>query len=187
MTGLLTGSPHVRRHRRKRPPTEEVSLNLAAMLDMAFQLLAFFILTFRPNPVEGQIALNLPAAEREARPDDPPRRVDPGPGFEAGAKTLTVTVAASKNGQVASVRVGLAKLFDGPLKEHRLQQLHRRLKEVFSVHDAFDQVVLRVETNLNYGELMKIVEVCTMQKMSNGKLVNKISFVEVPEDRKSVV
>ena len=30
------------------------------MLDMAFQLLTFFILTFRPAPIEGQISLRLP-------------------------------------------------------------------------------------------------------------------------------
>ena len=30
------------------------------MLDMAFQLLTFFILTFRTVPVEGQINLRLP-------------------------------------------------------------------------------------------------------------------------------
>ncbi len=46
--------------RRKRHNQSEVELNLAAMLDMAFQLLTFFILTFRPAPVEGQISLRLP-------------------------------------------------------------------------------------------------------------------------------
>ncbi len=30
------------------------------MLDMAFQLLAFFVLTFRQAPLEGQISLRLP-------------------------------------------------------------------------------------------------------------------------------
>ncbi len=45
---------------KKHRSSEEVQLNLAAMLDMAFQLLAFFILTFRPSPVEGQLLLNLP-------------------------------------------------------------------------------------------------------------------------------
>ena len=30
--------------------SEGVELNVTAMLDMAFQLLAFFILTFRPGP-----------------------------------------------------------------------------------------------------------------------------------------
>ena len=48
------------RRRRKRRSQSEVELNLAAMLDMAFQLLAFFVLTFRPPPLEGQISLRLP-------------------------------------------------------------------------------------------------------------------------------
>ncbi len=43
------------RKKKKRRSQSEVELNLAAMLDMAFQLLAFFILTFRPAPLEGQI------------------------------------------------------------------------------------------------------------------------------------
>ena len=44
----------------RRKKQEGVELNLAAMLDMAFQLLTFFILTFRPAPVEGQVDLLLP-------------------------------------------------------------------------------------------------------------------------------
>ena len=47
------------RHKKKRHQ-DDVELNLTAMLDMAFQLLAFFILTFRPSPVEGQIMLRMP-------------------------------------------------------------------------------------------------------------------------------
>ena len=46
--------------KRKRRSQSDVELNLAAMLDMAFQLLTFFILTFRPAPIEGQISLRLP-------------------------------------------------------------------------------------------------------------------------------
>ena len=61
------------RRRKKRRSQSEVELNLAAMLDMAFQLLTFFILTFRPAPIEGQISLRLP----------PPQARDVGQG---GAK-----------------------------------------------------------------------------------------------------
>ncbi len=49
-----------KRRGRKSDPPAEVELNMAAMLDMAFQLLAFFILTFRPSPVESQISLRMP-------------------------------------------------------------------------------------------------------------------------------
>ena len=45
---------------RKHKKDENVELNVTAMLDMAFQLLAFFILTFKPPPGEDQIYLKLP-------------------------------------------------------------------------------------------------------------------------------
>src|SRR5580693_6470401 len=102
----------MRRHKRKRASQEEVVLNLAAMLDMAFQLLAFFILTFRPAPVEGQINLNLPPPVpiAQQKPEDKPD--DGGVGI-AAAHTLTIRIVAAGNGQVASISVGLAKLFEG--------------------------------------------------------------------------
>ncbi|AWM41368.1 Biopolymer transport protein ExbD/TolR [Gemmata obscuriglobus] len=50
------------RHTRKRTGTDfvEPELPITPMLDMSFQLLAFFILTFKPAPTEGQIMLSLP-------------------------------------------------------------------------------------------------------------------------------
>jgi biopolymer transport protein ExbD len=169
----------MRRHKRKRPQTEEVTLNLAAMLDMAFQLLAFFILTFKPNPVEGQINLNLPPPVPIMDQTKPTEEADSDGTGQAAAKTLTITVVSAGNGQVASVTVGLAKLFDGPFEEGRRRQLDRRLKDVFAIEGTFDQVLLRVGKSLDYGELMKIIDVCTAQKMADGKPVNKISFVEL--------
>ena len=53
------------RHKHKRQGTDfvEPDLPITPMLDMSFQLLAFFIMTFRPAPTEGQIALTLPKEE----------------------------------------------------------------------------------------------------------------------------
>src|SRR5260221_426320 len=171
------------RRRKKRRQQPDVALNLAAMLDMAFQLLAFFILTFRPAPVEGQIELMLPparliegaTAERKQVPDPGERPVaDP-------AKTLSITIRSAENGQVASVTVGMVKTFDGPLDTGKLGQFDRRLKQVFAIEEAFDQVLLQVGKSLNYGELMKLVEVCTRQRMADGTKVTKISFIEFEE------
>jgi biopolymer transport protein ExbD len=166
--------------RRKRSGPEEVTLNLAAMLDMAFQLLAFFILTFKPNPVEAQIKLNLPVSVSDPilNPVDQPQVDDP---QQVGARTLSLTIVAAPDGRVASISVGFQKLCDGPLDPARLRRLDRRLKEVFGIPGAFDQVLVRVGKHLHYGELMKVIDVCTRQKLSDGTAVNKISFVEVPE------
>jgi biopolymer transport protein ExbD len=52
-------------HKPKRQGTDfvEPDLPITPMLDMSFQLLAFFIMTFKPAPTEGQIALTLPKDE----------------------------------------------------------------------------------------------------------------------------
>ena len=43
------------------------------MLDMTFQLLFFFVITFKPTPIEGQIALYLPREKgAETQRDAPP-------------------------------------------------------------------------------------------------------------------
>jgi hypothetical protein len=39
--------------------------------------------------------------------------------------------------------------------------------------------VIRVAPNLRYEELMKVIDVCTRQKMADGQLLRKISFVEM--------
>lgn len=46
----------------RKPVTDlvEPDLPITPMLDMSFQLLAFFIMTFRPSPTEGQIAISIP-------------------------------------------------------------------------------------------------------------------------------
>ncbi len=50
------------RRRRYRPGApEDVQFPAAPMLDMAFQLLAFFLITFRAPSAETHLELNLPA------------------------------------------------------------------------------------------------------------------------------
>jgi biopolymer transport protein ExbD len=171
----------MRRRQRKRE-NEEVSLNLAAMLDMAFQLLAFFILTFKPSPAEAELKLNLPDPNRSRIVEADDLLVpNPLPG-ENGARSLSLTIVADRNGQVTSVSVGFAKLFDGPLDAPRLRQLDRRLKEIFAIAGApFDQVLVRVDRKLHYGDLMRIIDVCTRQKTADGSELEKISFAELPE------
>lgn len=50
------------RHRVKDKPQMEVALGrvVVPMLDMSFQILFFFIITFNPNALEGQMTMNLP-------------------------------------------------------------------------------------------------------------------------------
>ena len=88
--------------RRKKRGQQEVELNMASMLDMAFQLLSFFILTFHPPPLEGQISLRLPLAKVVSNPTgkNEAGNQDKTPVDIKGVNTLTITVSAKKDGEI---------------------------------------------------------------------------------------
>jgi biopolymer transport protein ExbD len=163
--------------KKRRHSQADVELNVTAMLDMAFQLLTFFILTFRPAPIEGQITLRLP----------PPQAVvvvkegqKPGQDFNnknpvQGVNTLTISVFADpKTGAIQSLGVG-----ETPVTG--LAALAGKLKEVFAdPGNPFDQVIIQVSDACRYDELMKVVDICTHQVLPDGQKLSKLSFVEVP-------
>ena len=163
------------RHRKKRSK-EDVTLNLAAMLDMAFQLLTFFILTFKPAPVEGQVSLRLPpphalnAGGKQAAGDNDANH-DP----VKGDKTLVVTALGNNRGELA----GLA-LNETPVAG--LGDLAAGLKKILADPDnTFDQVIVQVGSELHYDSLMKVVEICAAQTKADGTpAITKLSFVENP-------
>lgn len=172
-----------RRHKR-RHLSGDVELNLAAMLDMAFQLLTFFILTFRPSPMEGQISLSLlPAgavtnvAAPEAVQSEQSDTISPASTI---SPTLVIQINAGPDGRVASLSLESWTIFEGPANATRLGMLDRELKRSFSIPGTpFDQVQIRVDPRLSYEELLKVVDVCSRQRLANGNPVSKIGFVEL--------
>lgn len=89
--------------RRKKKPSDltKPDLPITPMLDMSFQLMAFFILTFRPAPTEAQLALALPPAEGgPAAVAPPPSEFNP-----TADEDLLVQVYAGPNGAVARIAV----------------------------------------------------------------------------------
>jgi len=159
-------------HRRRRRSVADVELNVAAMLDMAFQLLTFFILTFRPLPVEGMVEVRLPPAR--------PWAVQPGPATSNAIShvgALVVSVSSEPTGGIGSLTLG-------DLRMPSLKALTARLETVFADPAApFDQVILRVGGGLRYDAVMQVVDGCTRLALPNGKRMGRLSFVEVPEGR----
>jgi biopolymer transport protein ExbD len=169
--------------RRRRQQQGEVELNLAAMLDMAFQLLAFFILTFRPSPIEGQLLLHLPPPSPVTDVEAAPQAGDPNQGGGAySEKSLSIRLLADVSGHVTSARVGLAPVFEGPATPDNLAKLDERLKSLFGMEfGPYEQVLIRVDPKLHYEDLMKVIDVCTRQKLPNGQDLRAINFAELNE------
>ncbi len=169
-------------HRRLRKrKSANVDLNLAAMLDMAFQLLTFFILTFRPAPIEGELSLHLPPPIAVT---DPKNQVESPDGSGASdtedVEKLDLTVNSDDRGEVSVIKNGLRPLVKGRLSKPSLDSLDQQLKTMFAAQVVpLDRVQLAVDERLRYEELMKIVDVCTRQKLQNGKTLQRISFIAI--------
>jgi biopolymer transport protein ExbD len=163
--------------RRRRSGSDGVELNLAAMLDMAFQLLAFFILTFHPAPVEGQISLRMPPAQPVTPVRDAVQAGNDAANANPvqGLNSLVISVVPNASGGIGTMAIGEAAVAT-------LAGLNDRLKTILGDQASpFDQVVIQVGSGLRYDALMSLVDICTRQTLPDGQKLSKLSFVELPE------
>ena len=169
------------RRRKRRKPPGEVQMNLAAMLDMAFQLLAFFILTFRPAPVEGHFQLHMPPAVPQTDVNQS-TDTNSSTGGETSAfvETLELYIMADNRGQVTAIHVGQQTVVAGRLTGDALGKLNANLRSNFGVQESpYERIQLHVDRRLHYEELMKIVDVCTRQTLPDGSQMRQVGFMEL--------
>lgn len=147
--------------------TSTVELPITPMLDMTFQLLAFFILTFSPmSAVEGQLQFALPAngggrLERQELPPEPPTN-------EPGDLTAPLTVV------VRTVRDGL---HDGNISALSLQTLEGEIAvpNLDALRAALEakrgesagQLKIAAESRLKYACLIDVMDTCLKSGFQN--------------------
>lgn len=141
--------------RRKRPriPLVEPDLPITPMLDMSFQLMAFFLLTFRPMPVEAQMALALP------REDGGPSQVAPSIDPTADEE-LIVQVYAADNGSLADItaapRTGSFSL--GQDTGALFKYLQDKAETARLEKKAPPKLKLEIAERLNYQYVIKLID-----------------------------
>jgi biopolymer transport protein ExbD len=159
--------PDAPRSRRYRPAgPEEVAFPVAPMLDMAFQLLAFFILTFKSPSAETHVDLDLPAtpaalparSEGRAQPRSR-RRVDT--DLE---NDLLVRAEADDLGDLKSLRLGEAAVPDVPTLGRRLRR-YTQLLEGRAL-----RVRLVADDRLRYEPAAQIIATCSAAGVASIRL-----------------
>jgi biopolymer transport protein ExbD len=144
---------------------------VAPMLDMAFQLLTFFVLTYKPAPSEVQYLMNLlpsqaATAAAEAASDKPSE-------LPASLRTLPTILRAGAGGVLARITVGETEIPTDP------KALERELDKLFANPDLpFDQTQIRVDPRLKYSELMKVINAFA-NAFDHAKKDKKITFDEL--------
>jgi biopolymer transport protein ExbD len=147
------------RHKKRGEGGQEVNLAMMVtpMLDMTFQLLAFFIITFKPTPLEGQMSLML-AAEKVQGGEN---RNQPAETEPVKPKVdLTVTIGSDNGGidriqvrqgnQTSDVKGGLDQLYG------YLTNLRKEVPEL----GAQEEITIEADSKLEYSNLIGVMDVC---------------------------
>jgi biopolymer transport protein ExbD len=155
----------------KKMKHEEVEIQITPMLDMAFQLLTFFIMTYHPAPAEGQFSMNLLPASPQAKLDAPAADTSApaDPNVPAALRTMKTTLHAAPSGALGRVTVGEVEV-------QGMDQLRAKLKEILADKSLpFDQALIQADPQLRYEDLMRVVDI-----YSNLN-ITKISFAQMED------
>jgi biopolymer transport protein ExbD len=177
------------RHRAEDKPTE-VTLPITPMLDMAFQLMFFFLATFNPiSQKEGQMDLSLPAKSDPAakKPEDVKPTSEAHKEEVDDKADLTITIRGyqdQKNkGQISALAITTTagtKTLQGT-EEGREENLRKELAEA-KPKDAKDKdgkpkiptVRMEAEKDLRWSQVVRIMDICY-------KAGFQVSFAKPPD------
>ncbi len=153
--------------RRPRPgPPEEVMFPVTPMLDMAFQLLAFFVLTFQVPTDETHLDLDLPVTPASL-PGAPRGDARTGPPLKSESdleNDLWVRVEADDLGDLKSLRLGESTLPD-------VNALGDRLKRyVVLMENRPLRVRIVADDPLRYEEVARVMAACSSAGVATIRL-----------------
>lgn len=152
---------------RKKTAHESVDIPVTPMLDMAFQLLTFFILTYHPMPSEVQFGMNLAPAAPKMKIGETAPEAPANDSLPAQLTTLPTVLHAGEGGQLGRVS----------LNEVEVQGMPAFKRELKAIKDdpnlKFEQAVITIDGNLKYSELMQVIDIFHSLK------ITKISFEEM--------
>ncbi len=190
------------------PPTD-VTLPITPMLDMAFQLLMYFIMTYHPSALEGQMDLSMPqkattaggaadpttAASKDDLPEIP---LDLNVRVQSQNRT-NYTVTLEEAGVNTEMGSDLAKLGEHLQKvfKDKAASISDKLKEKEgrerdkAMKEELKKVALKVQgdSRVKLGSLMEVMDVCRMAGIRafkeagfEAKQVNVgLSFAQPPD------
>ncbi|HEX3150660.1 MAG TPA: biopolymer transporter ExbD [Gemmataceae bacterium] len=139
---------------RKRSPGVDVALPITPMLDMSFQLLAFFILTFHPIPIEGQLAAQMPMSQA----NDPAKPVP----IDDDTKDQYTIAVYSADGVISGLSLrGPTMVRDNISTLRELRDALDIIPRPGKIGPKLDVVVtIEASNDLTYARLVEVIDLC---------------------------
>ena len=152
---------------------DKIVLQMTPMIDIVFQLLVFFVFTFKIVLPEGDFNIRMPSssASQSSEPSETP--------------LLQVKLRATPSGELAGVQLGDLS-FTG---EAPFLQLHEAIRGM--INDAGgpgstdQEVEIEADYDLKYRYAMNAMTAITGEIDDNGeqhKLVERVRFAPLPTD-----
>lgn len=148
---------------------EDLKLNMTAMIDIVFQLLVFFILTFKVVVMEGDFKIKMPLVT------DAPQTMT-----EDMADMIPIRLQAGVNGNIASIIVDdNVSLSDPTMYQDLTKLIEERLASEGNLESESEtSVEFDIDYSLKYSFTVKAIDAVSGRKGPDGvkKLIKKIQF-----------
>ncbi len=152
---------------------EEIKINMTAMIDIVFQLLVFFIMTFKVVAMEGDFNIKMPLASESADSLD-----------EELPDLITVRLEAGENGNISSIIVDDSEtLREATMFPDLTNIVEERLAaEGNPEQNSETEVEFDIDYNLKYSYTVKAIGAVSGRALPDGKvkpLIKKVKFKDV--------
>jgi biopolymer transport protein ExbD len=149
---------------------EEIKLNMTAMIDIVFQLLVFFIMTFKIVVMEGDFNIKMPLASDQAENID-----------EVLPDLIMIKLRAGENGNIANIIVDDDRtLAEKTMYVDLTKLVEKRLAgEGDPEAGAETEVEFDIDYGLKYSFTVKAIEAVSGRVQPDGtikKLIEKVKF-----------
>jgi biopolymer transport protein ExbD len=91
----------------------KVELQMTPMIDVVFQLLVFFLFSFKIVPVEGEVGVNMPPITAGAKPQSDDIEL---------TEKVKIKLRSSDDGRLIAILVGENQIGSSPIPEDQLSQ-----------------------------------------------------------------
>jgi biopolymer transport protein ExbD len=138
------------------------SVFVTPMLDMAFQILAFFVFTYNPSAIEGQFPISL--AQGETAGDKENKKTEEKVANEPTElkSTLFIEARARERGRLGSIRVGATNVEPDANEPDRseglIKALSKELLELKKNNPAEDRITIKGTPTLKWEEMMRVID-----------------------------
>lgn len=180
-------------HRHRNTHTAEVEVPIVPMLDMAFQMLTFFVVTYHPSALEGQFGVELAAAESKGGGNVRPTEVSPkitktkplvtviAKATEQGGNLYSLEVQVRNTASGDPIQGSAAEAFEDESQKRMLIALENKLREIkeregkTALPEELEKAVLRGSSNMKWADSMKVLD--SMRKCVKTRINDKGNHV----------